>query len=45
MTSQVSDVSITSKMIRRVVAVHGVLSFFFNLVVLALTINLISSLL
>lgn len=45
MTSQVSDVSITSKVIRRVVAVHGVLSFFFNLVVLALTINLISSLL
>jgi uncharacterized membrane protein len=45
MTSQVSDVSITSKVIRRVAAIHGVLSFFFNLVVLALTINMISNLL
>jgi uncharacterized membrane protein len=45
MTSQVSDVSITSKLIRRVAAIHGVLSFFFNLVVLALTINMISNLL
>ena len=31
MTSQVSDVAVTSKVIRRVVALHGVLSFFFNL--------------
>ena len=45
MTSQVSDVAIASKAIRRVAAIHGVLSFFFNLVVLALTINLISTLL
>ncbi len=45
MTSQVSDVAITSKVIRRVAAIHGVLSFFFNLVVLALTINMISNLL
>lgn len=44
MTSQVSDVSISSKYIRRVAAVHGVLSFFFNLTVLALTVNLVSSL-
>lgn len=45
MTSQVSDVCITSKVIRRMVAVHGVLSFFFNLVVLALTVNMVASLL
>jgi len=30
MTSQVSDVGVTSKVIRRTVAAHGVVSFFFN---------------
>jgi uncharacterized membrane protein len=45
MTSQVSDVQVTSKVIRRLVAIHGVLSFFFNLVVLALTVNMIAALL
>jgi uncharacterized membrane protein len=45
MTSQVSDVAITSRSIRRVAALHGVLSFFFNLTVLALTVNMISNLL
>jgi len=44
MTSQVSDVAVTSKVIRRMAAVHGVLSFFFNLTVLALTVNMVSSL-
>lgn len=44
MTSQVSDVAITSKVIRRVVNIHGVASFFFNLAILALTINMISNL-
>jgi len=44
MTSQVSDVAITSKVIRRVVNLHGVLSFFFNVSVLALSVNLVSSL-
>ena len=44
MTSQVSDVAITSKSIRRLAAVHGVLSFFFNLTVLALTVNMLSNL-
>jgi uncharacterized membrane protein len=44
MTSQVSDVAITSKVLRRIAAVHGVLSFFFNLVVLALTVNLVANL-
>jgi uncharacterized membrane protein len=44
MTSQVSDVVITSKVIRRVVAVHGALAFFFNVSVIALTVNIISNL-
>ena len=44
MTSQVSDVVITSKVIRRIVTVHGVLSFFFNVAVFALTVNMISNL-
>jgi uncharacterized membrane protein len=45
MTSQVSDVAITSRTMRRTAALHGVLSFFFNLTVLALTVNMISNLL
>lgn len=44
MTSQVSDVAVTSKVIRHVAAIHGVLSFFFNLTVLALTVNMVSNL-
>ena len=44
MTSQTSDVDICSKVIRRMAAVHGVLSFFFNLVVLALTVNMVANL-
>jgi len=41
MTCQVSDVQITEKRLRRLATLHGVLSFFFNTVILALTINLI----
>ena len=44
MTSQVSDVQITSRSIRRIATMHGVLSFFFNLGILALTINMVSNL-
>jgi uncharacterized membrane protein len=40
MTSQVSDVAITSKELRRIVTAHGVLSFVFNAALLALTVNL-----
>ena len=36
--------AITSKVIRRLVNMHGVLSFFFNVSVLALTVNMVSSL-
>ena len=43
MTCQVSDVQITGKHMRRLAAMHGVLSFFFNTVILALTINFLVS--
>ena len=43
MTSQVSDVAVTAKPIRRTVAAHGVLSFFFNVALLALTVNIAAS--
>jgi uncharacterized membrane protein len=44
MTAQVSDVQITSKTIRRLTTVHGAVSFFFNVTVLALTVNVVSNL-
>jgi uncharacterized membrane protein len=43
MTSQVSDVSITEHHMRRLTLMHGVLSFFFNVAVLALSVNIIVS--
>jgi len=43
MTSQVSDVAVTSKQIRRTVAAHGVVSFVFNAALLALTVNIAAS--
>lgn len=42
MTFQVSDVEITSARLRRVATLHGILAFFFNLGVLALTINVLA---
>jgi uncharacterized membrane protein len=42
MTWQVSDIQISSKRIRRIVLFHGLLSFLYNTVILALTINIIS---
>jgi uncharacterized membrane protein len=44
MTAQVSDVQISSKTIRRLTLAHGAISFFFNVTVLALTVNIVSSL-
>jgi uncharacterized membrane protein len=44
MTAQVSDIQITSKTIRRLTTLHGAISFFFNATVLALTVNIVSSL-
>jgi uncharacterized membrane protein len=43
MTCQVSDVQISGRSIRRLTLVHGIISFFFNTIILALTINLIAS--
>lgn len=43
MTCQVSDVQVTSRPMRRLALVHGVLAFFFNAVILALAVNLLAS--
>ncbi|MFZ0396522.1 MAG: DUF1345 domain-containing protein [Methyloceanibacter sp.] len=39
--TQVSDVEISSKRIRRTVTLHGIVSFFFNVTVIALTVGLV----
>jgi uncharacterized membrane protein len=43
MTCQVSDVVVTSRRLRRLVLVHGLVSFFFNTVVLALTVSVLAA--
>jgi len=43
MTAQVSDVQVLTRRWRRLVLAHGILSFLFNTVVLALSINLLAS--
>jgi len=43
MTSQVSDVAVASRTMRRLTMIHGVLAFLFNIAVLALSINIIAS--
>jgi uncharacterized membrane protein len=43
MTSQVSDVCVSSRRIRRTITAHGILSFFFNVALLALTVNIAAS--
>lgn len=45
MTSQVSDVVITARPMRHVTTAHGVLSFLFNMAILALSINIMASVL
>jgi uncharacterized membrane protein len=45
MTFQVSDTSISSKVLRRTAARHAILSFLFDVVIVALTINTVASLL
>jgi uncharacterized membrane protein len=42
MTSQVSDVAVTSRRMRHLTLIHGTLSFIFNIAVLALSINIIA---
>jgi len=43
MTSQVSDVAISCKPIRRAATAHGIISFVFNAALLALTVNIAAS--
>jgi uncharacterized membrane protein len=43
-TAQTADVGIVSKSARRLVTLHSVLSFIFNTAILALAVNLASSL-
>jgi uncharacterized membrane protein len=45
MTCQVSDVQVTGRIMRRLTLGHGVISFLFNTVILALSINLLAGLL
>jgi uncharacterized membrane protein len=45
MTFQVSDVQITARKFRRLAAVHGLLGFLFNTVIIALTVNIAAGLL
>ncbi len=44
MTFQVSDVQITARKMRRLATVHGLLSFLFNTIILALTVNIAAGL-
>jgi uncharacterized membrane protein len=43
MTNQVSDVTITCRPIRHTVSAHGIVSFIFNVALLALTVNIAAS--
>ena len=45
MTFQVSDVQVTSRTLRRLATVHGVVSFAFNTFIVALSVNIAASLL
>jgi len=42
MTSQVSDIQVTSREMRQITLVHSLLSFAFNIVILALSINVVA---
>jgi uncharacterized membrane protein len=42
MTFQVSDVQITSRYLRRVVLMHSVIAFFFNVFIIAITVNIVA---
>lgn len=44
MTSQVSDVAVMARHMRRITLIHGVLSFVFNITILAMSINIIGGL-
>jgi uncharacterized membrane protein len=42
MTFQVSDVQITSRTLRRIVIAHSVIAFFFNMFIIAVTVNIVA---
>ncbi len=42
MTFQVSDVQITSRALRRMVLLHSVIAFFFNVFIIAVTVNIVA---
>lgn len=42
MTFQVSDVQVTSRYLRRMVLLHGVVAFFFNVFVIAVSVNIVA---
>ncbi|WP_432813666.1 DUF1345 domain-containing protein [Pantanalinema sp. GBBB05] len=44
MTSQVSDMAISSRLLRRLALLQEILSFFFNTTILAMSISIIASL-
>ncbi|MDR3470122.1 MAG: DUF1345 domain-containing protein [Devosia sp.] len=44
MTAQVSDVTVTSNRMRRLVLLHGILAFFFNTAILATAVNVVVAL-
>jgi uncharacterized membrane protein len=44
MTCQVSDVQISSRQVRRLALVHGVISFAFNTAILAMVVNIVAGL-
>lgn len=43
MTCQVADISTTTGVMRRMVLIHGVISFFFNAIIIALSVNIAAS--
>jgi uncharacterized membrane protein len=45
MTCQTSDVAITTRPMRRLVLLHSVIAFFFNVIILAITVNVAAGLL
>jgi len=44
MTSQVSDVAVTGQHMRRLTLMHGILSFMFNIAILAMSVNIVAGL-
>ena len=45
MTCQTSDVAIATRPMRRLVLLHSVIAFFFNVIILAITVNVVAGLL